>query len=96
MISYVLTLYFFFYLLNYAEITARPANWLRSILGPNMSKATTCFLCFSFWLSLIAYIFLNICVLWCFIVPVLGLFLDATYQKLTGQSPPLANKEEAK
>lgn len=88
MITYVIMCWFFFFLMNYADITARPAKWLRGVLGTKLSYATGCALCSCFWLTLVLVIFTPIPVYWMFVAPVLHLFLDLAYQRLSGNCPP--------
>lgn len=46
---FTLFLWFFFFLFNYAGITAKPATWLKGFLGPKLGYPLGCALCFSFW-----------------------------------------------
>jgi hypothetical protein len=83
MIGWVFATWFFFFLLNYAAITRRPASWLKRVLGPKLSYPLSCAACWPFWTTLLGcIIFFDVYLWWCFVVPVLHLFLDLVYHKL--------------
>lgn len=87
--AYVCALWFTFFLLNYAEITSRPAKWLKAKLGPKWGYPLSCGACYPFWVTLAGYIVYPDWAFWtCLVVPVLHLFVDLTYQRLTGNCPP--------
>lgn len=89
MIALAITLWFLYYLLNYAEITHAPAGRLKRALGPRWGYPLSCPICLSWWLTFFAYLVTADWLLaTCFIVPVLTLFIDLAYQRLSGNCPP--------
>lgn len=86
---YSLVMWFVFFLFNYAEITSRPSNWLKSILGPKLGYPLSCPACLTWWITLAGYIIYPDWSFWtCFAAPVIVLFIDLAYQKLSGNCPP--------
>lgn len=86
---YSLSLWFAFYLLNYAEITARSSKWLKRRLGVKIGYPLECPFCWGWWVTLVGYILLPNWALWtCFAAPVIVLFIDLAYQRLSGNCPP--------
>ena len=84
-VPYVLAIFFTFFLLNYAEVTRVPANWLKGLLGPKLGYPLSCPLCYCFWLTLVLWYFsLDMEMWWLMVAPVLHLFVDSCYVKLTG------------
>lgn len=89
MMTWTLSLYFFFYLLNYAELTRPAANWLRGKLGSKLAYPLSCGFCWPFWTTFIAsFFFADVTFWWVLTAPVLHLLLDLTYQRLSGNCPP--------
>lgn len=87
--------WFFFYLLNYAEITRPAANWLKRVFGPKVGYPLSCGMCWPFWVTLALYVlYPDFVLLNCFVVPVMHLFVDLAYQRLGGNCPPCV--EESK
>lgn len=86
--AYVCLLWFTFFLLNYAEITARPAKWLKRQLGPKWGYPLSCGACFPFWSTLFLWLVYPISIWWIPVATVLHLFVDLNYQRLSGQCPP--------
>ncbi len=89
LIIYSAGVWFAFYLLNYAEITSRPAKWLKTKLGAKVGYPLECPLCLCWWVSLVGFIVYPDWALWtCFAAPVIVLFIDLAYQRLSGNCPP--------
>lgn len=87
LITYSLTLFFFFFLLNYAEISKKPANWLKGFLGPVLGYPLRCSLCFAFWTTLVLWWLGKVPGTFVFIVPVVHLFVDSLYSRLNPEPP---------
>ena len=88
LLIYVLCCYFFYWLLNYAAITHRPATWLKRVLGPKLGYPLGCAMCFPFWATLTFYLFGYLPGYYVFAAPVIHLFLDTVYDRL-GTPPTL-------
>lgn len=81
LIAYSLVLFFGFFLLNYAEISARPTKWLKMVTGPKWGYPLSCAFCWGFWASVLLFPFLPWWYL--FTAPVVHLFVDLGYSRLT-------------
>ena len=89
MIIWTLGLFFAFYLLNYADLTRPVSRWLHQKLPPKIGYALQCAFCWPFWVTLAGYIIYPDWSFWTIlVVPVLHLFVDLAYQKLSGNCPP--------
>lgn len=87
LVKYSLVLWFFFFLMNYAEITARPVEWLKQVLGPKVGYPLKCAMCFAFWITLSLWV-IGVAPLWyVFAAPVTHLFIDLAYSKLSEPLP---------
>lgn len=84
--AYVLTLWFGFYLLNYAALTAKPAAWLKQTLGPRWGYPLGCAFCWAFWVTIFLAVVGFVPVWLVFPGTVLHLLLDTVYDRLSG--PP--------
>lgn len=72
-----LVIYFFYHLFNYADITSGIRRWLvTSGLNDKVQYALKCSLCFSFYATLISWLFVYIPFYWVFAAPVINLALD--------------------
>lgn len=88
--AYSLSLFWLFYLLNYAEISARPAKWLKKVSGVKWGYPLSCAMCFGFWATVFTWI-VDWAPWWYLITaPVVHLFIDLIYSKL---SPPKIDEE---
>lgn len=90
---YALTLFFFFYLLNYADITARPAQWLKQMLGPTLGYPLGCAFCWGWWVTAAFWAIGWAPLYLVFIAPVLHLFVDLVYTRLGGAQKPVSSGE---
>lgn len=89
MILWTLSLFFSFYLLNYADITRPFARWIKWQLGPKLSYPLSCAFCWPFWVTLLGYLVYPDWSFWTVLaVPVIHLFIDLAYQRLSGNCPP--------
>ena len=76
-----LSIFFLYYLCNYAEIFDKPRKIIFSVLSDTIIKVAQCGLCFSFWTMLILCLFYNLYI-YIFAVPTVVLFMDFTFKKL--------------
>lgn len=87
LLLYVLSIWFVFFLLNHAAITAKPSAWLKQVLGPRWGYPLGCAFCAAFWATLFLWA-VGFVPLWIlFPAPVLHLLLDSVYDKLSGPPP---------
>lgn len=76
LIAYSLVVWFWFWLINYADITSRPAKDLKKALGPKWGYPLSCAACFAFWTTL-AMSLVGWTPWWyLFTAPVVHLFID--------------------
>lgn len=72
-----LVIYFFYHLLNYADITEGVRNWLvSSKINDKVQYALKCAFCLTFYCTLISWLFMYIPFYWVFAAPVINLVLD--------------------
>lgn len=88
LLIYCFSLFFTYYLFNYAEITRAPASWIKGLLGAKLSYPIACSFCSAFWSTLALYILGWVPGFWVLVAPVIHLFIDLVYQKLSGNCPP--------
>ena len=84
---YVLTLFFGFFFLNYAAISAKPAAWLKRVLGPKLGYPLSCAFCWAGWVTICLFVLGFVPLYYLTTAPVLHLFLDAAYDKVC--APPV-------
>ncbi len=83
LIAYSLTLFWAFYLLNYADITALYAKSLKEELGPIWGYPLSCAFCWGFWATLFLAL-IGVAPWWyLFTAPVVHLFIDLGYSRLS-------------
>lgn len=86
-IVYSMGMFFMFYLVNHAEITDKPINWLFNKLPINIVKAFQCAFCFAWWISIPMAIFgiIN----WWYIIcsPVINIFTNLIFLRLCEDHP---------
>lgn len=87
-VIYVLMIWLSFFLLNYAEIAAKPAAWLKKLLGPKWGYPLSCALCYCWWISVPFWFFGWLTFPMLCAAPVLHLFVDLSFHKLNNQCPP--------
>lgn len=89
MILFAVSLWFLYYLLNYADLTRPVSTWLKRQLGPKLGYPLSCAFCWPFWVTLTGYIVYPDWTFWTvLVVPAIHLFIDLTYQRLSGNCPP--------
>lgn len=81
--AYSLSLFLFFYLLNYADITAIYAKSLKEQLGPIWGYPLGCAMCWGFWMTLLACLMGVVPGWFVFTAPVVHLFIDLGYSRLS-------------
>ncbi len=79
---YCLSIWFFFFLFNYAEITKPYAIALKEMLGPRWGYPLGCAFCWSFHLTWFLALVGSVPASYILVAPVLHLFIDCLYSKL--------------
>lgn len=87
LVMYVLCLFWGFFLLNYAELTARPSAWLKGLMGPRWGYPLSCAFCLAWWATGFLWFLGMVPLFYVFAAPVLHLFVDAAYDRLN--CPPV-------
>lgn len=87
---YSLGLFFPYFLLNYAGLTAKPAAWLKATLGPRIGYPLSCAFCWAAWITAFLWVIGIVPPLYVFAAPTIHLLLDSVYDRLSGPSllPP--------
>jgi len=89
LIAYSLTLFWAFFLLNYAELSSRTAKDLKKALGPKWGYPLSCAFCWGFWPTL-AMSLIGWTPWWyLFTAPVVHLFIDLGYSRLSADETPV-------
>ncbi len=83
LITYVLGVWFFYFLTNYAAITRDFGLFLKEALGPQWGYPISCSFCGCFWITFVAYLGGLVPVAYVFAAPVLHLFVDLIYTRLS-------------
>jgi hypothetical protein len=86
---YVLSLFFGFFFLNYAAISAKPAAWLKRVLGPTWGYPLSCAFCWAGWTTICLFLVGFVPAYYLTTAPVLHLFLDALYDRVCSPPAPL-------
>jgi len=81
LIFYSFSIFFFYYLLNYAEILDNVRIFAFKYLHPFILGAIQCGFCFSFWTMLFSSLLLGIN-FYILIVPVIVLYMDFIFKKI--------------
>lgn len=77
LLTFSLVIYFFYHLINRADITSGLRNWLTtSYLHDKVLYSIRCCFCMSFHLTLFSWVFYAIPFYWVFACPVIGLMID--------------------
>ena len=83
LLIYSLSLWMGFFLFNYADISRDYARFAKEALGPKWGYPLSCALCFAVWITFAAYLVGLVPVSYVFAAPVVHLFIDLIYTKLT-------------
>lgn len=81
--EYCLSIFFVYFLINYAEITRPSISLLFKLLPNKVSYSLNCAFCLMFWISIICCVAGYIPVYWIFCAPVIHLVIDLIYTKLS-------------
>lgn len=81
-VIYCLSVFFAFYVFNYADITAQCREWVLARVSENVAYALTCAFCTTFHVTLIAALWGAVPISWAFAAPVVNLFLIKSFQRL--------------
>jgi len=76
--TFALSVYFFYHLLNRADMTSGIRSWLEaSGLHRHVKYALRCCFCASFYLTLFSWFLYAVPFYWVYCVPVINLMIDA-------------------
>ncbi len=88
LLIYCLAIWSTFFFLNYAAISACPAAWLKKVLGPTVGYPLSCAYCYCGWISIGFWLMGVLNIPFLLAAPVIHLFIDLVYSKLSEQVPP--------
>lgn len=82
-VEYALTIWFFFYLFNHADISYRLRQWIIARVPSYIAYAIQCSFCSSCYLTFALWLLFPISPWTIFVAPVINLFVELAYKKLT-------------
>lgn len=83
LLIYSLGLWFFYFLLNYAEITKSPSTGLKRWMGPKWGYPLSCAFCAAWWATLASWGIGLVPAYYLLTAPVIHLFIDQLFSKLS-------------
>lgn len=82
LLIYSLSVWFFFYLYNHAEITRPTRDWIVPRLPSPAAYMVQCSFCSTFYVTLVGVILVAVPTSYLLVAPVVNLFVELLYRKL--------------
>lgn len=82
-VLYSLVIWFFFWLYNHSYILEKFRDCINSKLPFLIKYGIGCSFCFTFWVTLFLFIMTGLPLIFLFVAPVINLFIELIYQKLS-------------